>query len=111
MALIECSECGTEVSSNAAACPKCGNPIVDSAEAKAAGTNVVTNQETAKKFKLQAVLSMVCVIAGALWIILGGDNSTNTGEPEGPNMAAGSMVALGFLWYGVNRVRIWWHHK
>lgn len=27
MALIKCSECGREVSSNAAKCPNCGNPI------------------------------------------------------------------------------------
>ncbi len=27
MALIKCHECGTEVSSEAAACPKCGHPL------------------------------------------------------------------------------------
>ena len=27
MALIECPECGSEVSSEAAACPKCGHPL------------------------------------------------------------------------------------
>lgn len=27
MALIKCSECGKEVSENAASCPNCGNPI------------------------------------------------------------------------------------
>lgn len=27
MALIQCPECGTEVSSEAAACPKCGYPL------------------------------------------------------------------------------------
>jgi hypothetical protein len=26
MALINCAECGEQISSNAAACPKCGNP-------------------------------------------------------------------------------------
>ncbi|SBV94863.1 conserved hypothetical protein [uncultured Dysgonomonas sp.] len=30
MALINCSECGKEVSDKAASCPNCGNPIVDS---------------------------------------------------------------------------------
>lgn len=29
MALIECDECGAEVSSKAAACPKCGNPLAE----------------------------------------------------------------------------------
>ena len=27
MALIHCSDCGTEVSSKASACPRCANPI------------------------------------------------------------------------------------
>ncbi len=27
MALIKCSECGKEISSNAESCPHCGNPI------------------------------------------------------------------------------------
>ena len=27
MALIKCPECGTEVSGEAAACPKCGHPL------------------------------------------------------------------------------------
>jgi hypothetical protein len=27
MALIKCSECGKDVSSNAASCPNCGNPV------------------------------------------------------------------------------------
>lgn len=27
MALIKCSECGKEISSNASVCPNCGNPI------------------------------------------------------------------------------------
>lgn len=27
MALIKCSECGKDVSSNASSCPNCGNPI------------------------------------------------------------------------------------
>ena len=27
MALMQCPECGTDVSSEAAACPKCGHPL------------------------------------------------------------------------------------
>ena len=33
MALVKCPECGTDVSSEAAACPKCGHPL----QAKPAG--------------------------------------------------------------------------
>ena len=30
MALIECTECGGQVSDQAEACPKCGNPVFNS---------------------------------------------------------------------------------
>jgi uncharacterized membrane protein YvbJ len=36
MALIDCAECGTQVSSAAPSCPKCGFPVADAA-AKATG--------------------------------------------------------------------------
>lgn len=34
MALINCSECGKEVSDKAASCPNCGNPIQESTQSK-----------------------------------------------------------------------------
>ncbi len=37
MSLINCSECGNQVSSLAANCPKCGNPIAARADTIAAG--------------------------------------------------------------------------
>jgi hypothetical protein len=38
MALIKCPECDKEISSNAAACPNCGNPMVNEAGNKESGT-------------------------------------------------------------------------
>ena len=38
MSLIKCKECGEEVSKNAAACPKCGNPIKKAATQYGCGT-------------------------------------------------------------------------
>ena len=32
MAMIECSECHAEISSNAATCPRCGNPQISNSE-------------------------------------------------------------------------------
>ena len=32
MSLVDCSECGSKVSTNAASCPHCGNPIIKSPE-------------------------------------------------------------------------------
>ena len=39
MALLKCKECGGDVSDKAAACPKCGNPIVVAQETKAGGSS------------------------------------------------------------------------
>lgn len=41
MALINCNECGTEVSKQAVACPKCGNPIKKPATQYGCGTLIV----------------------------------------------------------------------
>ena len=35
MALIKCSECGTEISDKAASCPRCGNPMATISSPKA----------------------------------------------------------------------------
>ena len=44
MALIACGECGRQVSSNAATCPQCGNPIADPVDAKAKGAPMTSNR-------------------------------------------------------------------
>lgn len=40
MALINCPECGAEISSKAPTCPKCGNPIASSATRKSAKVGI-----------------------------------------------------------------------
>jgi len=64
MALIKCSECGKEISSNVSSCPGCGNPINRE-------TKVVTNR-TSKKYKKPIILflSIVLIFFGiALFVI------------------------------------------
>lgn len=38
MALVKCSECGKEISSNAESCPNCGNPMKGRSSNKTGGT-------------------------------------------------------------------------
>ena len=38
MALVKCSECGKEISSNAESCPNCGNPMKDQRSHNEGGT-------------------------------------------------------------------------
>lgn len=103
MPLINCRECGNEVSDKAPSCPKCGVPIAIIQENKAAGTQLHTIQETSKKFKLQTILSVFCLIIGFVWLI-----GVQTPEEKS---TPGALIFIGIVWYVVNRIRIWWHHK
>jgi uncharacterized membrane protein YvbJ len=103
MALINCGECGDEVSDKAPTCPKCGVPIATMKEAQAAGTQINTVQEISKKFKLQAMLSGFCIIVGFVWL-----TAAPTAEEKS---IPGILIFVGLVWYLVNRFRIWWHHR
>lgn len=105
MALIKCGECNHDVSDKAAACPKCGAPILGASESVAAGSNIQTIQVTSKKFKMQQILAVLLVIFGFL---------INAGIPnskDDPSVLAPTFIAVGLVWYIVTRFRIWWHHK
>lgn len=104
MPLISCPECTKQISDMAPACPSCGVPVASVRESKGSGTTLNTMQETSKKLKLQSVLSVSLMGLGVILIGAtkdGGDPST-----AGPLMLGG-----GLMWFIVNRIRIWWHHK
>lgn len=104
MALINCSECSQQVSDRAEQCPKCGNPIAGIRETIAAGTSVKTIQETGKKLKLHTLISLAIICAGVVMMI------ANNEGPEGRATPL-LLIVLGFIWYFITRIRIWWHHK
>lgn len=59
MALIECNECGTQVSEKASKCPKCGNPMKPS------------SSERAKTFfKSKLFIGIICSLIGLAGILL-----------------------------------------
>lgn len=59
MALIECNECGTQVSDKASKCPKCGNPMKPS------------SSERAKTFfKSKLFIGIICSLIGLAGILL-----------------------------------------
>ena len=107
MALTTCPECGNQVSDTASSCPSCGAPLgAARREAQAAGTQIITTQDTAKRFKLQQLLSVGAIILGLILVFSSGDNPEESSAP-----AFGVLFILGgFVWYVVTRVRIWWHH-
>ena len=107
MSLLNCPDCNHEVSDAAPACPNCGRPM--GPESDAVGTQLTTTQETAKKFKLQGILSVLTFAVGSTWLYV----VFNRPPTEGPNSDTVIPVVLIFvsmIWYIVNRIRAWWHH-
>lgn len=56
MALVNCSECGKEVSNNASACPNCGNPIDTTIRCPKCGS-----------IKVKTISNSSKIISTALW--------------------------------------------
>lgn len=106
MALIPCAECGSQVSTQAAACPKCGAPVVPvlKAEQEAIGTPLLTTQLTSKALKKQQVLASLLVLVSIVGAFVGASAY--------PVLGALSVLGLlgGLIWLLVVRVRTWWHH-
>lgn len=63
MALIECNECGAQVSDKSSKCPKCGNPLTPSATERA--------KTFFKTFFNSKLFIVICVLAGLAGIIAG----------------------------------------
>ena len=74
MALIQCHECGKEISDSAAACPSCGAPV--KAKPPKKGSFVpYTDQEVAvllsKKKKTSHIVHLILsILTAGLWILI-----------------------------------------
>jgi len=109
MALINCPDCGNQVSDRAPTCPKCGAPIAGREETITLGDSLTTIQETSKRLKAQIVMSSLCFWVGLLLLVVVA-NATKTGEEFSPAFPI-LLSAVGLIWYLTTRFRIWWHHK
>jgi len=106
MAMIECAECGKSVSSRAASCPGCGAPIAADGESIGSGVaHLTTTQATSKRLKLQTLISTVMILVGFVMVYAAYDLGHDT-FPTGS-----ILMAAGFVWFVVTRIRIWWHHS
>ncbi|MCF7943853.1 MAG: zinc ribbon domain-containing protein [Spirochaetia bacterium] len=100
--LIECSECGHQISDKATTCPNCGAPVSDGKYDK---QQKVFVEETSKDIKIVNIIGAIIATIGMLIIII-------------------SLVSLDFytVWFGfavlffgiivgvVSGVKKWWHH-
>ncbi len=103
MALIKCGECGTEVSTLAAVCPKCAAPIANAPAAKAIGQGVTVTELTSKSLKKRRLVSVAMIIVGVL-VFFGAETGSGTA-------AVGALLTFaGLMHYLVVSTNKWWHH-
>jgi hypothetical protein len=100
MALINCSECSTQVSDKAPACLHCGNPIAT----KGADVGVVTTEKTSKKFKQQKIVGWIMILTGIV---------VSMQVPKGEYVMfvlASGMTTIGMMVVLASKISSWWHH-
>ena len=98
MALIDCEECGAQVSDKAAACIKCGAPLNSTLTALGPAERVVTTQQTGKKYKGLQLLGAGMVCAGVV--------ACTAKEPG----AASGLMLIGLIVFLGARIGAWWNH-
>lgn len=94
MALINCPDCGREVSSNAPACPSCGAPI-----------QAQTIEATAKKWKGLQLLGALLVILGIGPCVAGTDSGNDATVGVGV-----ALLLIGLVLFLGARFGAWWGH-
>ncbi len=113
MALIQCSECGKEVSDQATSCPHCGNPINDNELKVQLSTNSekplkIEPELTSKKWKKAKLFSWLAIFFGLMIMGLSG-GSWNSDNPI-------FWTGFAFIGYGiialiVSRIGAWYADK
>jgi hypothetical protein len=92
MALISCSECNAQISSNAAACIKCGNPLTAASATPAAPArdNPTLRSPHKKSSKGLKIAGVAIVVIAAIAIFAPKENSDPTGQSRALQEAANS---------------------
>lgn len=97
MAMIQCPECGKEISDQAQTCPHCGNPI-----------HPIVIEKTSKNWKLAKLISWIVLLVGGYLFLRG----YGSGGWENPMTGGGFTLGfLGFVSLLVAKFGAWWHHK
>jgi len=95
MALVNCEECGSQVSDRAAACPKCGCPIGSKAEPEE--HEPVEIEQTGKNYKLGMLVGGAVFLGGILFLA------------KSDNPAVGiALTGIGAVAYIVAKLGAWW---
>lgn len=103
MPLIQCPDCGKDVSTRAPSCPNCGAPVATISDVRATGAPLTTIQATAKRLKIEQLAATVAIIISVIGLMAAEPYSTET-------EIWGWAAFIGFIWFVIIRIRMWWHH-
>lgn len=106
MALIDCPECGKQISDKAASCIHCGNPLTQPApiaQAQIDPDSVVTTQATSKPWKVIQAIGVVMMMVGI------GSCVSGTGQ-GGFGTGGFALFTLGGVVTLTGKVGAWWSH-
>ena len=95
MPLTTCPDCGTKVSTRAAACPRCAAPL----------TGAVTTEQTGKRWKAVQLIGAGILILAACWI---GRQMAVASEAGLTIAFVAAVIGLATLIAG--QVGAWWFH-
>lgn len=107
MALIECPECGHEVSDQAEACPSCAFPVgAERDPSRGKDEEVQTIEATGKSYKAQMALGVAGMILGVIILVAGATN-----ESTGASILGATISGTALLAYLSGRASAWWEHE
>lgn len=96
MPLITCTDCESQISDAAPACPKCGRPNVRT-------TGPVQIEQTAKTWKIGQVLAATLTLGGCM-------TCATSGQSEEPMKAGIALFFLGIAGFVAARIGAWWNN-
>lgn len=102
MALVECPDCGQQVSDQAAACNQCGRPMSTESTGPERQQRVTT-QATGRQIKAHQLIGAVVTIVGIVMAIAGNSESGVAGF-------GGLLILVGLIWFIAARFMGWWRY-
>ena len=108
MAMINCPECGKEISSRAKTCPNCGCPI-GAGSGEAVGEN--RHVDVVEKVPVVEATPKICKVLQLVsgLIIVGGFYGCVADMKHGEGYI--SVMLVGFILYAVVGLYVWWNHR
>lgn len=106
MAIINCDECGRDVSDKAAQCVGCGAPI----ETNGSNRGVQTIQRTSKVYKAQLLIAGFLFLAGVAMMIATGTVGVYLHGPAAGVTLPPGVAIIGLIWFVCAWLAAWWNH-